>query len=67
LTLGIKGINHPAYPMPEWVVTLEMSETWGIPPWQVEDEASQYWVERFLFYRSEIAKERKRQSDKANR
>jgi len=67
LTLNIKGVAHPAYPMPLWIATLEMAETWGVPPWQVDEDASQYWVERFLFYRSEKAKEEKRQSDKHNR
>ena len=53
--------------MPSWVATLEMSEAWGIPPWQVDDQASQYWVERFLCYRAETAKEQKRQAEKSKR
>ncbi len=25
-----------------------MAEAWGIPPWQVEDQASALWVDRWL-------------------
>jgi len=44
-----------------------MSEAWSIPPWAVEEQASQYWVERFLCYRSEQGKETDRKRKEVER
>ena len=63
----MKGVRHPSLTMPLWVGSLEMAEAWGIPPWVVEEQASQAWVERYLLYRNEIAKEQERQAEKAKR
>jgi len=67
LRFALKGINHPNVPVPQWVATLEMAQEWSIPPWTVEEQANQYWVERFMCYRSEQAKESKRKREEAER
>ena len=51
--------------MPGWVLILEAAKEWGIPPWQVEDEASLLWWQRWLTLRDETSDARKRQADKA--
>ena len=33
---------------PLWVITLKMAEAWGIPPWQVESDASAEWIQRWV-------------------
>lgn len=37
---------------PDWYVEAVMAETYGIPPWRVEDEAPAVWVDRFLLLAS---------------
>ena len=49
--------------MPDWVLVLEAAKEWGVPPWQIETEASQQWWERWRLMREEIGRlERKGQS-----
>ena len=38
---------------PGWVATLEASKELGIPPWQVEEQVSQLWWERWLMWYEE--------------
>ena len=40
--------------LPDWVAILQMAEEWGIPPWQIEQEADPMWFERWQGYRSEL-------------
>jgi len=51
--------------MPGWVMVLEAAKEWGIPPWQVEDEASVLWWQRWQVLREETARARKNAADKA--
>ncbi len=51
--------------MPGWVTVLEAAKEWGIPPWQVEDEASVLWWQRWQVLREETARARKNAADKA--
>lgn len=39
--------------LPAWVATLEASKELGIPPWQVEEQVSQLWWERWLMWYEE--------------
>lgn len=41
--------------MPWWVLVLMLSESWGIPPWIIEDEANTEWVQRYFIYRKAVA------------
>lgn len=41
--------------MPQWVIVLQMAEAWGVPPWQVEDEMSLMWWERWQTWSAERA------------
>ena len=43
---GVVGISPP-----EYVLVLEAAEEWGMAPWRVEAECSQYWWERWLIRR----------------
>ena len=43
---GVIGITPP-----EWELELEAAKEWGIPPWRVRAECSQYWWERWLIQR----------------
>lgn len=54
---------HGHGPLPEWAVVLEIAKDWGIPPWQVETEASAEWVERWALMRVETSKPRKANPD----
>ena len=51
--------------MPGWVMVLEAAKEWSIPPWQVEDEASVLWWQRWQVLREETARARKNAADKA--
>lgn len=44
-------------------MVLEIAKDWGIPPWQVETEASAEWVERWALMRVETSKPRKANQD----
>jgi len=43
---------------------LQAAELWGVPPWQVEDEASQLWWERWRVWEDEKATARQRVAEK---
>ena len=45
--------------MPGWVLVLEAAKEWGVAPWQIEDEASQLWWDRWMTLRSEVAQARR--------
>lgn len=42
--------------LPAWVAILEAAKEWGIPPWQVESEASQLWWDRWQAWYEERMK-----------
>jgi len=47
---------------PDWAVIYNLANQWGIPPWQFEEECSEYWWERILTYRrvaGEIAEKKR--------
>lgn len=39
--------------VPEWVVVLEAATEWGVPPWVIDNDASDIWIERWAAYRAE--------------
>lgn len=38
---------------------LQAADKWGVPPWQVEDEASRLWWERWRAWEDELERFRK--------
>lgn len=38
---------------PLWALIIEYGIEFGIPPWEVEEQASQEWFDRWLAYRKE--------------
>ena len=44
-----------------------MAEAWGVPPWVIEDDASQEWAERFVAYRTTLNERQKREYDRQSR
>lgn len=44
------------------MLLLEAAKEWGIPPWQIEDDAPAVWMERWRVMREESASEVKRKS-----
>ena len=50
--------------MPGWVLVLEAAKEWGTPPWQIEEQASQAWWDRWLVMRSETAQARRDRENK---
>jgi len=53
--------------MPGWVLVLEAAKEWGVPPWQVEDEAPALWWGRWLAMREETAQARRDRAEKEGR
>lgn len=51
--------------MPGWVLILQAAKEWGVPPWQVEDEATLLWWQRWRIFEEEVAEQRKNAADKA--
>lgn len=41
---------------------LEVSETWGTPPWVVEAEMSQEWWDRWQVYRREKIRQQEKEA-----
>jgi hypothetical protein len=40
--------------VPTWVLALQLSEVWGVPPWQVMDApGGLMWAARYSFYRKQ--------------
>jgi len=38
---------------PLWVAVLEAAKEWGVPPWVIEEQASEEWWERWRVLREE--------------
>ena len=46
---------------PLWANVLALSELFGIAPWQMEHDATQYWFERMAAYVDEVERHRERE------
>lgn len=49
--------------VPQWVMVMQAAAEWHIPPWQVENEASLLWWDRWNIYREEQARFNKAKGD----
>lgn len=50
--------------MPEWVPLLEVAKEWGVPPWEIEEEAPAVWLERWRVLREETVIQQQRETKK---
>jgi hypothetical protein len=50
--------------VPQWVITLDIASQWKIPPWQVEDELSKEWYDRYVVYQTERRKAQEKETKK---
>ena len=41
---------------------LEAAKDWGVPPWQLEEDATALWMDRWRVMREEMAVEAKRKN-----
>jgi hypothetical protein len=49
--------------VPWWVPLLEVAEKWHAPPWVIEEDAPQVWMDRWRAWRDEqIAAQPKRKN-----
>lgn len=40
--------------VPTWVLALQLSEVWGVPPWEIMNApGSLMWAARYSFYRKQ--------------
>jgi hypothetical protein len=51
--------------VPGWILILQAAKEWSIPPWQVEDEATLLWWQRWRVFEEEVAEQRKSVADRA--
>jgi len=51
---------------PLWVAVLEAAKEWGVPPWVIEEQASEEWWERWRVLREETMVYQERRAKRAN-
>ena len=47
--------------VPDWLIVLLLAGEWGTPPWAIEEQVADVWVERWQMWQGVKADERKRQ------
>ena len=53
--------------LPIWELILDASEAWGKAPWEIEEEASRIWWERYKLRRDFRIRSEKREVDRLKR
>jgi len=56
--------GSPNAQAPEWAMVQMMAQDYGIPPWQIEAEATQEWVRRWLAWKQAESQESERKAKK---
>jgi len=51
---------------PLWVAVLEAAKEWGCPPWQIEEQASEEWWQRWRVMREESMRYQEHQAKRAS-